>query len=91
MSLPVWCGRESNPFGGVEMPESRRCEQCGEYSMACSCQSSSLYAVNAVRNGKQLPIFYLDENVNGIINRDHAKGIARDILGEGVNIWVEKV
>lgn len=31
----------------------------------------------------QVPTFYLDENVQGIVDEDHAREIALEILGSG--------
>ena len=31
----------------------------------------------------QIPTFYLDDTVQGIVDADHAEAIARDILGVG--------
>lgn len=58
-----------------------------------------MYAISAVRIKQrrdmfgatwvattQVPTFYLDENVQGIISEDHAVKIARDILGDNVTI-----
>lgn len=43
----------------------------------------------------QVPTFYLDPNVQGIISRAHAERVAREILGELpdqiLHIQVEKV
>lgn len=49
----------------------------------------SLYAIHAMRNriteqgsiNEQLPTFYLDPRVQGIISATHAEAIAHDILG----------
>lgn len=47
----------------------------------------SLYCITAVRvvNGaaRQVPTFFLDAGVQGIVSTDHAKRIAADILGPG--------
>lgn len=63
-----------------------------------------LYTVQAVANVKQghgayvtvpLPTFYLDSNVQGIVNADHATRIARHMLlsimpaGSGLSVSVE--
>lgn len=62
-----------------------------------------MYAISAVRHdhydseqhtwvaAEQLPTFFLDENVQGIISEDHAVRIARDILGDNVSITAVKV
>lgn len=35
------------------------------------------------RNTQQIPTFYLDSNMQGIVDSDHAEKIARRILGVG--------
>lgn len=39
-----------------------------------------MYAVTATVNGKQIPAFYLDENVQGIVDEDQARQIAEQII-----------
>ncbi len=63
-----------------------------------------MYAVTAIRHvncpqdgwfsQEQVPTFFLDESVQGIIHDDHARRIALDILGgeKGtVDVHVEKI
>lgn len=61
---------------------------------------SGLYAVCASLQTKtadgwarttQLPTFFLDASVQGIVDTDHAERIARDIVGENSIISVEKI
>lgn len=40
-----------------------------------------MYCVTAMRAGRQVPAFYLDENTQGIRNEVHATAIAREVLG----------
>lgn len=49
----------------------------------------AITAQRATRRGdytgsEQVPTFYLDENVQGIVSEDHAKRIAADIIGPDV-------
>lgn len=42
----------------------------------------------------QVPTFFLDENVHGIVNKDHAKNIAREIIEADrdiIDLHAEKV
>ncbi len=48
----------------------------------------SRYAVTATRNGRQIPTFYLDASVQGIMDADHAERIAADIVGKDADICV---
>lgn len=48
----------------------------------------SRYAVTATRNGRQIPTFYLDADVQGIMDTEHAKRIAVDIVGEDADVCV---
>ena len=43
-----------------------------------------MYAVQAMRGGKQVPTFYLYENVQGIRDNRHACQVALEVLG-----WVD--
>lgn len=36
---------------------------------------------NVWKGQEQIPTFFLDENVQGIVSEEHAESIARDILG----------
>ena len=53
--------------------------------------TGTLYAVTAVRDGVQLPTFFLDANVQGIVGTGHAYRIARRILGSDPTIGVSKL
>lgn len=52
-------------------------------------RSSDTYVVQAIRDGSQLPTFYLHASTQGIVDLDHATRIARDILGADVHLSVE--
>ena len=41
-----------------------------------------LYQIQATIHGKQIPTFYLDSDVQGIVNGNQAIGIAQDIIGD---------
>ena len=49
-----------------------------------------ILASRILENGAHdfLPMFYLHENVQGIVSEDHAVKIARDILGDSDNVFV---
>ena len=55
-----------------------------------------MYIITAVRSVKtrrgviarQVPTFFLDKNAQGIVNKEQAERIARDILGDNVSICV---
>ncbi len=61
----------------------------------------TLYAVTAQRStprdddwtssGEQLPTFYLSPRVQGITSVEHARAIARDIVGRDCTVHVERV
>lgn len=40
-----------------------------------------MYAVTCMRHGKQVPTFYLNANVQGIVDVKHAEEIALEVLG----------
>lgn len=42
--------------------------------------TQTLYQIQATVNGRQIPTFYLDAQVQGVINCAHAERVARDIL-----------
>lgn len=42
--------------------------------------TQTLYCIKATVNGRQIPTFYLDAQVQGILNCAQAEKIARDIL-----------
>lgn len=53
------------------------------------------YVSGEWRGSKQVPTFFLDERVQGIVSRDHAKRIAAEILSTAnpalilaVNMWI---
>ena len=54
------------------------------------------YAVTATRTEKgknwrstaQLPTFFLDASVQGILNTEHAIKIAKDIVGDDADVYV---
>lgn len=45
--------------------------------------TQTLYQIQATVNGRQVPTFYLDAQVQGILNIKSAEKIARDILTGG--------
>ena len=45
-----------------------------------------MWSIHATRDGKQLPTFYLDSTVQGITNEEHAVNIAREIIGNCIEI-----
>jgi hypothetical protein len=45
--------------------------------------TQTLYCIQATVNGRQMPTFYLDAQVQGILNSAHAEKVARDILTGG--------
>jgi hypothetical protein len=52
----------------------------------------SRWAVIAVRHpGGQLPTFFLDSSVQGIVSREHATRVALDIVGPCTQVHVEPV
>lgn len=44
------------------------------------------YIVQGTIDGNQIPTFYLDPNVQGIMSAKHACEVAKDIVGEGKNV-----
>ena len=42
--------------------------------------TQTLYCIQATVNGRQIPTFYLDAQVQGIMNIAHAEKVARTIL-----------
>lgn len=42
--------------------------------------TQTLYCIQATVNGRQIPTFYLDAQVQGIMNIAQAEKVARDIL-----------
>ena len=50
-----------------------------------------LYACLAVRNGGQLPTFFLQKDIHGITSEEHAQRIAQEIVGPGVEVYVAEV
>lgn len=56
-----------------------------------------MWAVSAIRNNRQVPTFYMNENVQGIISSEHAARIAAEILNmpigdEGITVvWLGAV
>jgi hypothetical protein len=42
--------------------------------------TQTLYCIQATVNGRQVPTFYLDAQVQGILNARQAEKVARDIL-----------
>lgn len=48
-----------------------------------STVTQTLYQIQATINGRQVPTFYLDSQVQGILNIRHAENVARDIITSG--------
>lgn len=53
--------------------------------------SREVYAIHAVRDGVQLPTFYLDPNVQGIMSTGHACDIARMIVGSDCDVTATRI
>lgn len=47
-----------------------------------------MYLIQATRDGKQIPSFMLDENIQGIVSDEQARAIAHEILGNVVGYEV---
>lgn len=55
-----------------------------------------MYVVHVIRHTEsdgsyQVPLFYLDENVQGIVSENHAQRIALRIVGDNCTITAVKV
>jgi len=46
-----------------------------------------MWAVQAIRDGKQVPTFYLNKDVQGIVSKEQAEQVAREVLGLVDSDW----
>lgn len=52
--------------------------------------TQTLYCIQATVNGRQVPTFYLDAQVQGIVNIAQAEKIGREIVGATMPTHVHK-
>lgn len=47
------------------------------------------YQIDAVRNGCELPTFFLDADIQGIVTNEQAAKVAFNLLGDGLTVIPE--